>query len=213
MAALVACVVGSAALADPSDLCLSAARTAAAQQGVPAEMMIAVGLAETGRRQDGVLRPWPWTANLNGEGFRFDSAAELQRFASAAISRGETSIDIGCFQVNYRWHGDAFGSLEQMIDPLTNARYAAYFLRGLADELGGWQAAVGAYHSRSPPRAAAYRQRVADLQAGLPPEGGFPALPPPTDTQIARLNSFPLLGTGGNAGALGSLVPLGGDGA
>jgi soluble lytic murein transglycosylase-like protein len=65
-------------------------------------------------------------------------------------ARGARSYDVGCFQINYRWHGQHFASLDQMFDPDANAAYAARFLSELYAEFGDWSRAAGAYHSRTP---------------------------------------------------------------
>lgn len=44
------------------------------------------------------------------------------------IGQGAGNLDIGCFQLNYRWHGAAFASLADMFDPDRNATYAADYL-------------------------------------------------------------------------------------
>ena len=56
--------------------------------------------------------------------------------ASRASPTGRTSFDVGCVQINYRWHGHAFPSLEDMFDPEWTATYAAQFLRTLYEERG-----------------------------------------------------------------------------
>ncbi|HCF18886.1 MAG TPA: hypothetical protein DEV96_12760, partial [Rhodospirillum rubrum] len=55
--------------------------------------------------------------------------------------------DVGCMQVNLRYHGGAFDSLEEAIDPAANVAYAASFLRRLFDDTNDWAEAVTAYHS------------------------------------------------------------------
>jgi hypothetical protein len=88
-----------------------------------------------------------------------------------------------------------------MFDPLENARYAARFLAELQQETGDWMAAVGAYHSRTPELAAAYRSRVETLHrdfAGAALSGDQPPQP--------SANGYPLLQAGAARGA-GSLVP------
>ena len=72
-------------------------------------------------------------------------------------------------QINYRWHGHAFPSLDAMFDPEWTATYAAQFLRTLYEERGSWSAAAGAYHSLSPELAAIYRTRFDRLLADLDP--------------------------------------------
>ena len=203
------------------ELCERAARQAAAEGGVPQDLMLAITLAETGRRQDGALRPWPWAANLEGAGHWFDSRAALEAFAARAVAAGRTSIDIGCFQINLRWHGHAFATPEAMFDPAANAHYAAQFLSGLAAELGSWEAAAGAYHSRTPELAerygARFRRHLAALQGGpLPmpdPDRATSAIGPAMSAgdrrpERAPPSPYPLLAAGAPAG-LGSVVPRG----
>ena len=74
-------------------------------------------------------------------------------------------------QINYRWHGHAFPSLEDMFDPEWTATYAAQFLRTLYEERGSWSAAAGAYHSLTPELAQKYRARFDRLLAGLDRRG------------------------------------------
>lgn len=183
------------AAADPA-LCEDAARRAAAEYGVPADVMLAITLAETGRRVDGRHRPWPWAANLEGAGHWFATRAELAGFAESAVAAGRRSVDIGCFQINWHWHGHHFARPADLADPLTGARHAARFLAALRAERGGWDGAIGAYHSRDPARAAAYAARVAALRT--------PAAP-------GRADAWPLPPPGG-PGALASLMPAGGTG-
>lgn len=179
-------------------LCERAARQAAAETGVPADLMLAIALVETGQTRAGRFGPWPWTANLEGEGHRFDSPAALAAFAEGAVAAGRTSLDIGCFQINWRWHGAGFRRPADLVDPLTGARHAAAFLLRLVDELGSWDRAIGAYHSRDPERAARYAARVRRLRAD---PGADPPAPEPPARPV-----WPML-AGGPAASAGSLVP------
>ncbi len=159
-------VAPGAAPARP-DLCEGAALRASAESGVPADVLMAIALVESGRAIDGRMRPWPWAANADGRGHWFASADEAARFARRQLARGQTSFDLGCFQINWRWHGQHFDRPEALLDPLVSARYAARFLLQLHDEFGSWEAAAGAYHSRSPHLAQAYRARFASHRARL----------------------------------------------
>lgn len=164
-----------------AERCEAAALRAARAEGVPARLLRALSLAESGRRLEGEVRPWPWTVNLEGEGRWFEAPGDLLAWVRARQAEGARSFDLGCFQVNHLWHGDAFESLEQMLDPAANARYAARFLRALREETGDWKAAVGLYHSRTPELAGRYRARVLRIMADLPSAAGqeidFAALP------------------------------------
>lgn len=154
---------------DPAALCEKAIVNGARRGGVPVEVLHAVALTETGRKDDGRLRAWPWAINREGEGFWFQTRDEALRFARESLAAGRTSFDVGCVQINYRWHGHAFPSLDDMFDPEWTATYAAQFLRTLYEERGSWSAAAGAYHSLSPDLAATYRERFDRILAGLEP--------------------------------------------
>ena len=152
-------------------ICERAILTGARRGGVPTEALHAIALTETGRNLGGKMRPWPWAINREGQGHWFASRDEALAFAKASVAAGRTSFDVGCFQINYRWHGHAFPSLEAMFDQEVNGTYAAQFLRSLHEELGSWSAAAGAYHSRTPVFAERYRARYDRIYAGL---GGAP---------------------------------------
>jgi hypothetical protein len=152
-------------------VCERAIVAGARRGGVPVSALHAIALTETGRQMGGRTRPWPWAINREGEGHWFATRDEALAFARSSVAAGRTSFDVGCFQVNYRWHGHAFASLEAMFDQETNGTYAAQFLRTLHDELGDWSAAAGAYHSRTPEFANRYRARFDRIHAGL---GGAP---------------------------------------
>ncbi|RVV97969.1 lytic transglycosylase domain-containing protein [Mesobaculum littorinae] len=206
-----------------ADLCEAAAIRVAQETGVPQTVLRAISLTETGRARGGEVRPWPWTVNLEGAGHWFDDRDTALAFAYRSYKAGKRSFDLGCFQINYRWHGENFASLEEMFDPEAGARYAAGFLKRLHAELGDWSKAAGAYHSRTETYAKRYRKRFDRFHAGLtdlPLPQGAPSAPAAPDRRLAqadpgmiRPNSYPLL-QGGQSGArgLGSLVPLGGGG-
>ena len=159
----VLCVVfGQPALAN---ICDAAAKRAAANSAVPADVMLAITRLETGQQGSG--EPWPWTVNHAGDGTWFRSEDEARSYVFSRIKRGASNIDIGCFQINYRWHSNAFQSLDQMFDPDMNAEYAAGFLTELYDEFGDWTQAVGAYHSRTPEFATRYKAKFSELHAAL----------------------------------------------
>ncbi|MEM8789576.1 MAG: transglycosylase SLT domain-containing protein [Pseudomonadota bacterium] len=148
-------------------LCDAAGARAAQRMGVPVEVLRAITRAETGRTLAGAHRPWPWTVNMEGEGRWFSTPEEALAYVRAHHARGARSYDVGCFQINYRWHGQEFASVEQMFDPNQNALYAARFLRDLYAEKGSWGAAAGAYHSRTPKFATRYRARFERILARL----------------------------------------------
>lgn len=196
-------------------MCDQVAHQAARESGVPLSVMQAITRTETGRVQGGRLTPWPWTVNMEGAGHWFDSRAEAEAYVTKHHARGARSYDVGCFQINYRWHGQHFASPTAMFDPLSNARYAARFLSELYAETGNWSKAAGAYHSRTPEYATRYRIRFDRIRSKL--DGGPEASPPrlaatqtpsqPIPIQTPRVNRYPLLQPGAQSSGLGSLVP------
>lgn len=198
--------------ADPSELCLAAARQVSDESGVPYDVLAAISLTETGRSRQGRTRPWPWTVNMEGKGEWFDTRDAARRYAVANYRRGARSFDIGCFQINFKWHGRHFASIEDMFDPLVNARYAARFLAELRREFGDWTRAAGAFHSRSEKFASRYRARFTQLRAAL--DAGADPAPRPlrlaaAEPDVTRpVTQYPLLAAGAKRG-MGSLVPLG----
>ena len=142
---------------------------------------------------------------MEGAGRWFDGRGEALDYVLRHKARGAESFDVGCFQINFRWHGAAFASVEQMFDPNANALYAARFLAELHAEFGDWSRAAGAYHSRTPKFANRYRERFSRLRAALEP----PSIPaPPAPEPVVSVNRFPLLRSATDRTALASLVPL-----
>jgi hypothetical protein len=207
-AVLVVCaflVAPISAHAGADALCDAAALQAAEESGVPVSVLRAIALSESGRKLSGEMRPWPWTLNEGGKGSWFESRDAALDHLRAVLLTGARNVDVGCFQLNHRWHSESFATLDQMIDPLANARYAAGFLARLHDESGDWSIAAGAYHSRTPEHATKYRSRFDAILASLPDAASFP-----TGTNRAppgiRSNPYPLL-QAGPQGAGGSLFP------
>jgi len=131
---------------------------------------------------------WPWAVNAAGEGRIFENRDAAMAWVRERQAAGVQSIDVGCMQINLRWHPGAFASLEEGFDPVINIDYAARFLAGLYAETGDWMRAGGAYHSRTPEKAGIYlsslRRNVAvandriDTFRGMAGAGPAPDMPP-----------------------------------
>ncbi|WP_424933853.1 lytic transglycosylase domain-containing protein [Amaricoccus macauensis] len=150
-----------------AQLCERAIVNGARRGGVPPEVLYAISLTETGRMTGGRLRPWPWAINREGKGHWFKNREEAVAFGKQSLADGRKSFDVGCVQINYRWHGHAFPSLDDMFDPEWTATYAAQFLRTLYEERGNWSEAAGAYHSLTPQYSSIYRKRFDRILAGI----------------------------------------------
>jgi soluble lytic murein transglycosylase-like protein len=128
---------------------------AAALNGVPLNVLYSVGLTETGR--EGELSPYDM--NVDGRAVHSTSLAEaMARFAQAE-QRGAKFIDIGCMQINHRFHSADLRSLGEMFDPARNVEYAANFLKSLKAQEGSWTLAVARYNA-GPNNPAAERTYV-----------------------------------------------------
>lgn len=196
-------LAGAAQAAGMAALCDQAAHRAARMSGVPLDILLAITRAETGRDHGQGVQPWPWTLNQGGDGDWFDTPAEAMARAKEILETGEDNLDIGCFQLNVRWHGEGFVSLAEMFDPDRNALYAAGFLGDLYRESGSWTQAVQDYHSRTPEFAERYLARINGLL-----DGNLSPIEEPALAAVAalRVNNFPLL-QAGEAGTAGSIVP------
>ncbi|QCO55693.1 lytic transglycosylase domain-containing protein [Pseudorhodobacter turbinis] len=190
-------------VASPSMLCESAAQYAATETGVPLSILRAVTLAETGRtnQQEDRFAAWPWAVQSGNKGNWFADAPSAISYVNGLMAQGTRNIDVGCFQLNFRWHGQAFPNIETMFSPRDNALYAAQFLQRLYAETGDWRQAVGHYHSRSEPRAQAYVSRLKTLY-----EAHLAAAPPVRQPQVRKVAPVP--SRYGLVGARGPLINL-----
>lgn len=181
--------------------CDRAASKAALKTGVPVEVLLALTRTETGRRKDGRIQPWPWTVNMEGKGHWFSDEQSARAFVFKHFKAGARSFDVGCFQVNYKWHGAAFASIESMFDPTENAIYAAKFIQSLKTPSASWEDAAGAYHSKTPVYAQKYRTRFGKILAALPSQDKLPG-------GAVLENGFPLLTQGRGSSRMGSLFVI-----
>ncbi len=128
------------------------------QYGIPTHLLAAISTTESGRYHKGlkISIPWPWTINVEGKGYYFDSKQEAIAAVKQHRARGAKSIDVGCMQVNLVHHADAFSSLEKAFEPEHNVAYAASFLRNLYQDGKSWKKAAADYHSKTPSRGGKY---------------------------------------------------------
>ena len=162
-----------AAISDDSDLCAGAIAQAETARVLPAGLLTAVAVAESGRYDRGRrgVSPWPWTVNNGGDGRYFGSKQEAIAHVERLRAAGERNIDVGCMQINLMHHPDAFASLDEAFEPGRNVAYGAGYLRALEQESRSWERAVERYHTADPERGRAYRERVYQRWAAAPTSG------------------------------------------
>lgn len=150
--------------------CLDAIAAAERKYGTPPGLLATIGRVESGRPvpPNNAMQPWPWAIDADGAALYLDSKPAAVAWVQQALAHGAKLVDVGCMQVNLQMHPGAFASVADAFDPAQNADYAARFLMQLYREAGGnWDMAVGYYHSHTPDLAAGYRDRVAQMGAGI----------------------------------------------
>lgn len=147
---------------DPATICEAAAIHYERDNELPRALLAAVAMAESGRSVPGsrTARAWPWTINAEGRPYYFKTKEEAIAKTQQLLGGGMRSIDVGCMQVNLRYHPHAFTSLEEAFDPIANVAYGAEFLMELRERTGSWQQAVANYHSQTEWRGDRYFARV-----------------------------------------------------
>lgn len=143
-------------------ICTKIAQKIETEEAVPPGLLQSMTLAETGRWDPAHKRPyaWPWTITSGGDTLHLPDRAQALALVDELQATGQTNIDVGCMQINLMWHGDAFASPIEAIEPQTNIRYGADFLKRLHRDIGSWSSATARYHSSSPARGNQYRAKV-----------------------------------------------------
>jgi len=158
-----------ATISSLENTCLAEARRAEILHGIPSGLLQSITRVEAGRKTStGEFMPWQWTLNDRGEGLFFDTREAAMTYLEAAVAKPDHSVDVGCMQVNTKWHLEAFYELADMMDPSQNAEYAAIFLLDLHAAHKSWDEAVKHYHSSDASKNVRYHQRVlAELEVIL----------------------------------------------
>lgn len=158
---------------------------------VPPESLYSLALTESSTRLPRGERPWPWTINVAGRGYRY--ATRLEAWRALQVSMRHTPrkhIDVGIAQVNLGWNGRYFTSTWEAFDPYVNLSVAADILRRCWDARpGSWLAAAGCYHhpARGQPAAtysAIVARKLGQIQSSSAPVFTLVSRRPPDPTLI-----------------------------
>jgi hypothetical protein len=162
LAGVVAVLPARPARAGLPDICAALAGVHERAEGIPPGLVQAVALAESGRWLEAARRSqaWPWTVTSGSDSFYLDSKQEALRKVLELRAAGRSNIDVGCMQINLGYHGDAFDSLAEALEPASNVAYGARFLKRLRLQTRSWARATARYHSSNPGRGTAYRDKV-----------------------------------------------------
>ena len=139
--------VGVAKSKDVPD-CKAITRAVEVENGLPKYILSSISVVEAGRiSDDGTIKPWPWALNHAGKSLFFESKMEALEYLNKNITKDFRNIDVGCMQINVKWHFENFNSFKEMLDPTTNIKYAASFILRLKEKHGSWEKAIKLYHS------------------------------------------------------------------
>lgn len=130
----------------PEASCIQHISTNEAKHNIPNSLLQTIAKVESGHPgKKGT--PWPWTINVEGKGYFYDTKAEAIAAVKKFQAAGKRSIDVGCMQINLHHHPQAFSDLNMAFEPEHNTAYAAEFLSKLNSTHGSWKKAVQRYHS------------------------------------------------------------------
>nr|WP_310615722.1 transglycosylase SLT domain-containing protein [Pantoea cypripedii] len=147
---LIAGLVSAAGASGATDLQVipEAYRQIAAAERVPAESLYSLAMAESTRKTAWGAKPWPWTINVAGKGYHYETREAAFTALLGFMQRWPLkNIDVGVAQVNLGWNGHFFATYRDAFDPYINLRAAARILRACYDARpGSWLQAAGCYH-------------------------------------------------------------------
>jgi hypothetical protein len=148
---------GAGGTVDWAHGCLPFIAAAERHYGLPAGLLEAMALTESGQRG----APYPWALNIAGQPVAvrsYEEAAQRLRFNDG---RPRRDVAVGCMQIHMQYHLDSFVDPEWALHPRYNVWYAALFLDRLHRRYGDWLAAIAHYHASESLAQRSYLCRVA----------------------------------------------------
>ena len=126
---------------------------------LPNKLLTSISLVESGIVEGNTVNPWPWSLNVNGKSKYFNNKKDTLSFLEESLKKNR-NIDVGCMQINYKFHGHNFKNLDHILNPEENVKYAAEFLKKLFKRHKSWNEAISRYHSSEPARKRIYLTKV-----------------------------------------------------
>jgi len=149
-------------LGNSANACHGATTAAERAHRIPLALLGAISITESGRwdknRQAQIA--WPWTVYAEGRGRYLSSKSAAIKEVRQLRARGVRNIDVGCMQVNLKYHPKAFKNLHAAFDPMKNADYAGKLLKSQHKQHRSWGRAVEFYHSATLKYRLPYRRKV-----------------------------------------------------
>lgn len=129
---------------------------------MPKNLMKAIAYTESGKWSRHFRKNivWPWTINSHGKGYYFKTKQEAIDKVKELKKMGRKSIDVGCMQINLKYHPDAFKNLDEALSPKHNIGYSAQFIANKYKRYNSWETAIRHYHNRKRKYSNRYLRRV-----------------------------------------------------
>ncbi|OPA89666.1 lytic transglycosylase [Pseudomonas fluorescens] len=145
--------------------------------GVPAEVLYALAMQESGILLRGTLISWPWTLNVAGKPYRCANRDVACTALLQALNQVDAKdVDAGLGQINLGWNSSHFVHPCEALNPYRNLQVATALLEQHKTSDITWITAAGRYHR---------------------PAGGLPAARYRTSfaNHLSRITQPPLQGT------------------
>ena len=156
-------ILANKAFADNIDklkLCENTIESVELQTDIPKGLLLGIGKAEAIRKINNKYIIWPWTINHAGKSLFFDTKKQMSNYVFKTLKRNDFNIDVGCMQINIKWHKNNFKKISDMFEVNPNISYAASFLKQLKNKHGSWDKAIKHYHSSDPKKNNPYLIKV-----------------------------------------------------
>ena len=156
-------ILSKEAFADNNDklnLCENTIESIELQTDIPKGLLLGIGKAEAIRKIKNKFVIWPWTLNHAGKSMFFDTKKQMRNYVFKNLKRNDFNIDVGCMQINIKWHKNNFKKISDMFEVNPNVSYAASFLKQLKSKHGSWDKAIKHYHSSDPKKNNPYLIKV-----------------------------------------------------
>ena len=145
---------------DKLKLCENTIESVELQTDIPKGLLLGIGKAEAIRKINNKYIIWPWTINHAGKSLFFDDKEQMKNYVFKNLKRKDFNIDVGCMQINIKWHKNNFKKISDMFEINPNISYAASFLQQLKNKYGSWDKAIKHYHSSDPKKNKPYLIKV-----------------------------------------------------
>ena len=142
------------------NLCENTIENIEIQTEIPKGLLLSIGKAEAIRKIKNKFVIWPWTLNHAGKSMFFDTKKQMRNYVFKNLKRNDFNIDVGCMQINIKWHKNNFKKISDMFEVDPNISYAASFLQQLKNKYGSWDKAIKHYHSSDPKKNKPYLIKV-----------------------------------------------------